>query len=203
MKPDTSLLMDEYVKYAESIKKILQNALDTNFTTQCLENGLTYKLNIRQKNKIYTLSSKTGFDVTELRDAYGMISKYANSDNIHYLIFDVDNINTKQLRIIQEDLEDKNITYCYCKTPNGYHFYTKYFQGKYMIAHQMDNIPYVDKNYIQIGIERGYWFLEIKTETEKELIYEFYHKPKFDATICIARCDRIIKKEMEVKIHDT
>jgi len=95
---------------------------------------------------------------------YGITSRVPNSDNLHWCLADIDRLGFYFLSDFIEYLVEKiSESYKYrlfiYTTKSGYHIIYQYPDTFDNWLKRLRNIWYIDKKYLDIAEQRGYWFL--------------------------------------------
>jgi len=98
-----------------------------------------------------------------IRKCVGISSKVKGSDDLHYLLFDIDNPEDCQKACEWVHHNYPSATIMYESSPNGgchiFVFYKFSWRG---LLNEMLYCPYIDLNWYALGIKRGYFFLETR-----------------------------------------
>lgn len=102
------------------------------------------------------------FSVFHSRKTYGICSRTRNDQELHYLLFDVD--DPLCVPMARRYFHDRYYMegyrcYSYGTVSGGLHTIVLKAQDIYETAIEMLQCPFVDSAHVGIGLKRGYWFL--------------------------------------------
>lgn len=111
-------------------------------------------------------------DLKKLRYAYG-ISSIVNNTNrakiskcptmqLHYTLLDIDQQPKQSTydEIFDYLCETQDSPFIITQSKRGFHAIVFNALPFHKTAENMLSVPYCDRNFVAIGIKRGYWFLE-------------------------------------------